>query len=77
MDTVAEMIPSVLQFFNFRTVIGVGVGAGAYVLSKFTNVCECESEENERGGVVTPVDKTTIAHCSGNVPAAERLIRRR
>uniref|UniRef100_A0A8D3DF60 Protein NDRG2 n=1 Tax=Scophthalmus maximus TaxID=52904 RepID=A0A8D3DF60_SCOMX len=36
MDTVAEMIPSVLQFFNFRTVIGVGVGAGAYVLSKFT-----------------------------------------
>uniref|UniRef100_A0A8C4GGM8 NDRG family member 2 n=1 Tax=Dicentrarchus labrax TaxID=13489 RepID=A0A8C4GGM8_DICLA len=36
MDTVAEMIPAVLQFFNFRTVIGVGVGAGAYVLSKFS-----------------------------------------
>ncbi|TKS93141.1 Protein NDRG2 [Collichthys lucidus] len=35
MDTVAEMIPAVLQFFNFRTVIGVGVGAGAYILSKF------------------------------------------
>ncbi|XP_023201915.1 protein NDRG2 isoform X1 [Xiphophorus maculatus] len=36
METVAEMIPAVLQFFNFRTVIGVGVGAGAYILSKFT-----------------------------------------
>uniref|UniRef100_A0A3B3CP06 NDRG family member 2 n=1 Tax=Oryzias melastigma TaxID=30732 RepID=A0A3B3CP06_ORYME len=36
METIAEMIPAVLQFFNFRTVIGVGVGAGAYVLSKFT-----------------------------------------
>ncbi|XP_068584288.1 protein NDRG2 [Cebidichthys violaceus] len=35
MDTIAEMLPSVLQFFNFRTVIGVGVGVGAYVLSKF------------------------------------------
>ncbi|XP_067088378.1 protein NDRG2 [Osmerus mordax] len=36
METLAEMIPAVLQFFNFRTVIGVGVGAGAYILSKFT-----------------------------------------
>ncbi|KAM9424457.1 protein NDRG2 [Pholidichthys leucotaenia] len=36
MDTIAEMISSVLQFFNIRTVIGVGVGAGAYILSKFT-----------------------------------------
>ncbi|NP_001187489.1 protein NDRG2 [Ictalurus punctatus] len=36
MDQLAEMIPSVTQFFNFRTVIGIGVGAGAYVLSKFT-----------------------------------------
>ncbi|CAL1591116.1 unnamed protein product [Knipowitschia caucasica] len=36
MDTIAEMIPPVLQFFNFPTVIGIGVGAGAYILSKFT-----------------------------------------
>uniref|UniRef100_A0A3B3UH58 NDRG family member 2 n=1 Tax=Poecilia latipinna TaxID=48699 RepID=A0A3B3UH58_9TELE len=36
METISEMIPAVLQFFNFRTVIGVGVGAGAYILSKFT-----------------------------------------
>nr|XP_061810517.1 protein NDRG2-like isoform X2 [Nerophis lumbriciformis] len=36
METIAEMIPAVLQFFNFRTVIGVGVGAGAYILSRFT-----------------------------------------
>uniref|UniRef100_A0A673KS95 Protein NDRG2-like n=1 Tax=Sinocyclocheilus rhinocerous TaxID=307959 RepID=A0A673KS95_9TELE len=36
MDQVSEMLPAVLQYFNFRTIIGVGVGAGAYILSKFT-----------------------------------------
>ncbi|KAI1888676.1 hypothetical protein AGOR_G00187590 [Albula goreensis] len=36
MDQLAEMVPAVLQYFNFRSVIGVGVGAGAYILSKFT-----------------------------------------
>ncbi|KAL1272051.1 hypothetical protein QQF64_031067 [Cirrhinus molitorella] len=36
MDQISEMIPAVLQYFNFRTIIGVGVGAGAYILSKFT-----------------------------------------
>lgn len=36
MDQVSEMLPTVLQYFNFRTIIGVGVGAGAYILSKFT-----------------------------------------
>ncbi|XP_076144946.1 protein NDRG2 [Alosa pseudoharengus] len=36
MEQLADMIPAVLQYFNFRTIIGVGVGAGAYVLSKFT-----------------------------------------
>ncbi|XP_059380031.1 protein NDRG2-like isoform X2 [Carassius carassius] len=36
MDQVSEMLPTVLQYFNFSTVIGVGVGAGAYILSKFT-----------------------------------------
>ncbi|MBN3295624.1 NDRG2 protein, partial [Amia calva] len=39
MDQLAEMIPCVLQYFNFRSVIGVGVGAGAYVLSRFTLTC--------------------------------------
>nr|XP_020443295.1 protein NDRG2 [Monopterus albus]XP_020443296.1 protein NDRG2 [Monopterus albus] len=38
METIAEMIPAVLQYFNFRSIIGVGVGAGAYILSKFTLV---------------------------------------
>ncbi|XP_066506408.1 protein NDRG2 isoform X1 [Hoplias malabaricus] len=36
MDQLAEMIPAVLQHFNFRSMIGVGVGAGAYVLARFT-----------------------------------------
>uniref|UniRef100_A0A672KSA4 Protein NDRG2 n=1 Tax=Sinocyclocheilus grahami TaxID=75366 RepID=A0A672KSA4_SINGR len=36
MDQISDMLPTVLQYFNFRTIIGVGVGAGAYILSKFT-----------------------------------------
>ncbi|GAA6094202.1 protein NDRG2 [Tachysurus ichikawai] len=44
MDQLAEMIPSVIQFFNFRTVIGIGVGAGAYVLSKFTEETSSNTE---------------------------------
>ncbi|CAB1345461.1 unnamed protein product, partial [Coregonus sp. 'balchen'] len=36
MEQIAEMIPAVLTYFNFRTVIGVGVGAGSYILSRFT-----------------------------------------
>ncbi|XP_030636625.1 protein NDRG2 [Chanos chanos] len=36
MEQLAEMILPILQYFNFRTVIGVGVGVGAYVLSRFT-----------------------------------------
>ncbi|CAL8376836.1 unnamed protein product [Gadus morhua 'NCC'] len=35
MDTISEMIPSVLESFKFRSVIGVGVGAGSNILSKF------------------------------------------
>ncbi|KAJ8007552.1 hypothetical protein DPEC_G00095230 [Dallia pectoralis] len=36
MDQIAEMIPAVLTYFDFRSVIGIGVGAGAYILSRFT-----------------------------------------
>uniref|UniRef100_A0A4W5QHK0 NDRG family member 2 n=1 Tax=Hucho hucho TaxID=62062 RepID=A0A4W5QHK0_9TELE len=36
MEQIAEMIPAVLTYFNFRTVIGIGVGSGSYILSKFT-----------------------------------------
>ncbi|KAJ8007558.1 hypothetical protein DPEC_G00095290 [Dallia pectoralis] len=36
MDQIAEMIPAVLTYFNFRSVIGIGVGAGSYILSRFT-----------------------------------------
>ncbi|XP_030327282.1 protein NDRG4 isoform X2 [Strigops habroptila] len=35
MDQLAAMIPSVVQHFGFKYVIGIGVGAGAYVLAKF------------------------------------------
>uniref|UniRef100_A0AAZ3PCI8 NDRG family member 2 n=1 Tax=Oncorhynchus tshawytscha TaxID=74940 RepID=A0AAZ3PCI8_ONCTS len=36
MEQIAEMIPAVLTYFNFRTVIGIGVGSGSYILSRFT-----------------------------------------
>ncbi|XP_053558519.1 protein NDRG4 isoform X2 [Bombina bombina] len=35
MEHLAAMLPSVLQHFGFQSVIGIGVGAGAYVLAKF------------------------------------------
>ncbi|XP_072359950.1 protein NDRG4-like isoform X3 [Scyliorhinus torazame] len=35
MEQLCEMLPCVLQYFNFRSIIGVGVGAGAYILAKF------------------------------------------
>uniref|UniRef100_A0A8C6YW71 Protein NDRG2 n=1 Tax=Nothoprocta perdicaria TaxID=30464 RepID=A0A8C6YW71_NOTPE len=35
MDELAEMLPAVLTHLNLRSVIGIGLGAGAYVLSRF------------------------------------------
>uniref|UniRef100_A0A4X2LYX0 NDRG family member 2 n=1 Tax=Vombatus ursinus TaxID=29139 RepID=A0A4X2LYX0_VOMUR len=35
LDQLADMIPAILQYLNFSTIIGVGVGAGAYILSRF------------------------------------------
>ncbi|CAH2323809.1 NDRG4 isoform X2 [Pelobates cultripes] len=35
MENLAGMLPSIMQHFGFQSVIGIGVGAGAYVLAKF------------------------------------------
>uniref|UniRef100_A0AAY4C3T1 Protein NDRG4 n=1 Tax=Denticeps clupeoides TaxID=299321 RepID=A0AAY4C3T1_9TELE len=35
MDQLAGMLPSVLQHFGFKSIVGIGVGAGAYILAKF------------------------------------------
>lgn len=55
LETMSEMIPSVLQFFNFRTVIGIGVGAGAYVLAKFALV----NPDSVEGLVLINIDTNT------------------
>ncbi|XP_070601058.1 protein NDRG3 isoform X2 [Erythrolamprus reginae] len=34
-DELAEMLPAVLMHLSLKSVIGIGVGAGAYILSKF------------------------------------------
>ncbi|XP_056384575.1 protein NDRG2 isoform X2 [Hyla sarda] len=36
LDQLAETIPSVLQYLNFPSIIGIGVGAGAYILARYT-----------------------------------------
>uniref|UniRef100_A0AAX7UU55 N-myc downstream regulated 1b n=1 Tax=Astatotilapia calliptera TaxID=8154 RepID=A0AAX7UU55_ASTCA len=35
MDQLSEALPSVLKHFGLRSVIGLGVGAGAYILARF------------------------------------------
>uniref|UniRef100_A0A2K6A2U7 NDRG family member 3 n=1 Tax=Mandrillus leucophaeus TaxID=9568 RepID=A0A2K6A2U7_MANLE len=35
MDELAEMLPPVLTHLSLKSVIGIGVGAGAYILSRF------------------------------------------
>uniref|UniRef100_A0A8C6TGJ8 NDRG family member 4 n=1 Tax=Neogobius melanostomus TaxID=47308 RepID=A0A8C6TGJ8_9GOBI len=35
MDQLAGMLPTVVQHFGFKSIVGIGVGAGAYVLAKF------------------------------------------
>ncbi|XP_071326306.1 protein NDRG1-like [Trachinotus anak] len=35
MDQLSETLPAVLKHFGLRTVIGLGVGAGAYILARF------------------------------------------
>ncbi|KAM7382649.1 hypothetical protein PAMP_002371 [Pampus punctatissimus] len=35
MDQLSEALPTVLKHFGLRSVIGLGVGAGAYILAKF------------------------------------------
>ncbi|XP_007474355.1 protein NDRG3 isoform X3 [Monodelphis domestica] len=35
MDELAEMLPAVLTHLNLKGIIGIGVGAGAYILSRF------------------------------------------
>uniref|UniRef100_A0AAY4CFB2 Uncharacterized protein n=1 Tax=Denticeps clupeoides TaxID=299321 RepID=A0AAY4CFB2_9TELE len=35
MDQMSETLPIILKHFGIRTIIGVGVGAGAYILAKF------------------------------------------
>ncbi|XP_044137226.1 protein NDRG2-like [Bufo gargarizans] len=36
LDQLSETIPCVLQYLNFPSIIGIGVGAGAYVLARYT-----------------------------------------
>uniref|UniRef100_A0A671WI53 Protein NDRG2 n=1 Tax=Sparus aurata TaxID=8175 RepID=A0A671WI53_SPAAU len=34
MDQLAGMLPTVVQHFGFKSIVGIGVGAGAYILAK-------------------------------------------
>ncbi|XP_023392991.1 protein NDRG1 [Pteropus vampyrus] len=39
MDQLAEMLPGVLHQFGLKSVIGMGTGAGAYILTRFAWFC--------------------------------------
>ncbi|XP_048464491.1 protein NDRG3 [Rhincodon typus] len=60
MDELAEMLPTVLTHLNIQNVIGIGVGAGAYILTKFAVSVECNSRLN-------PTNTTLLkmADCGG------------
>ncbi|KAM3821612.1 protein NDRG2 isoform 3-T4 [Vipera latastei] len=36
LDQLADMIPCILQYVNFTSIIGIGVGAGAYILARYS-----------------------------------------
>ncbi|EMP41341.1 Protein NDRG2 [Chelonia mydas] len=36
LDQLADMIPCILQYLNFTSIIGIGVGAGAYILARYS-----------------------------------------
>ncbi|XP_065610302.1 protein NDRG3 isoform X2 [Cyrtonyx montezumae] len=52
MDELAEMLPAVLTHLNLRSFIGIGLGAGAYVLSK----CALNHPDLVEGLVLINVD---------------------
>ncbi|XP_024912091.1 protein NDRG4 [Cynoglossus semilaevis] len=52
MDQLAAMLSTVVQHFGFKSIVGIGVGAGAYVLAKFALI----SPELVEGLVLLNID---------------------
>ncbi|XP_069095158.1 protein NDRG2 isoform X1 [Pleurodeles waltl] len=52
LDQLADTIPTVLQYLNFSSIIGIGVGAGAYVLARYT----LNHPDNVEGLVLINID---------------------
>nr|KAF6501532.1 NDRG family member 2 [Molossus molossus] len=52
LDQLADTIPCILQYLNFSTIIGVGVGAGAYILSRYA----LNHQETVEGLVLINID---------------------
>uniref|UniRef100_G3RAV3 NDRG family member 3 n=1 Tax=Gorilla gorilla gorilla TaxID=9595 RepID=G3RAV3_GORGO len=71
MDELAEMLPPVLTHLSLKSIIGIGVGAGAYILSRFAvsidRVSPCWSEflSFQLSGLTTNVVDIILAHHFG------------
>ncbi|CAB1323329.1 unnamed protein product [Coregonus sp. 'balchen'] len=51
MDQLAGMLPSVVQHFGFKSIVGIGVGAGAYILAKFAGLVLLNIDPNGKGWI--------------------------
>uniref|UniRef100_A0A3Q1MBA1 NDRG family member 4 n=1 Tax=Bos taurus TaxID=9913 RepID=A0A3Q1MBA1_BOVIN len=73
MEQLAAMLPSVVQHFGFKYVIGIGVGAGAYVLAKFALIFPdlveglvlMNIDPNGKGWIDWAATKVSAVHLEG------------
>ncbi|KAJ3595869.1 hypothetical protein NHX12_002281, partial [Muraenolepis orangiensis] len=60
MDQLAGMLPSVVQHFGFKSIVGIGVGAGAYILAKFAGWIDWAASKIT--GLTSSLPDTVLPH---------------
>uniref|UniRef100_A0AAQ5ZBV9 Protein NDRG3 n=1 Tax=Amphiprion ocellaris TaxID=80972 RepID=A0AAQ5ZBV9_AMPOC len=70
MDELAEMLPSVMTQLKVNSVIGIGVGAGAYILTRFA----VSSQQDHSVHTVTPLYFSILLFCLDELTDNQELI---